>query len=298
MSAVPTRLTQPLTITVETITPEMAAKFLENVRNPRSLRPAKVKVYAADMLAGRWATGSSSLKFDPSGALRDGQHRLAACLESGIPFVSVIFWNVSEDAIDNTDRGMARQWCDVLAGRGVQNTRQIQAIVNLAWRWDRGELLKVYGSRATPTVGEADAWLEEHPMVMAQVPAVVRITKAVGGRASVIGSFLYRVSTIDLDARDRLVETFITGANLTVDSPLRRLRDRVMSDRLYRSYSGHQAQMVELAVMCKTWNLWLLGKETKQLGFRPSVEQFPDLVDGDGRVVLFPDVVARGAKRR
>src|SRR4051812_153789 len=193
MSAQPTPLTRELHITVETITPAQAAIYLEHVRNPRKLRPAKATVFAADMAAGKWHLGSSSLKFDPAGELRDGQHRLAACVESNMPFPTVIYWNVTDEAIDNTDRGMARQWADVLAGRGIVNTRQVQGIVYLSWRWDNGLLLSVsWHQRVSPTVSEAEEWLEAHPAVLNLTTLSHRISQSVGGKVSVIGSFLQR----------------------------------------------------------------------------------------------------------
>jgi hypothetical protein len=295
MSAQPTPLTRELHITVETITPDQAAIYLSHVRNPRRLRPAKATVFAADMAAGNWHLGSSSIKFDTAGALRDGEHRLAACVESNSPFPTVIYWNVTDEAIDNTDRGMARQWADVLAGRGVANTRQVQAIVNLSWRWDRGELLAAsWNRRMTPTVSESEDYLEAHPAVLSVVTVTHRITQTVGGKASVVGSFLLRAGTIDLDASDRFAEGLHTGANLATDDPLRRLRDRIMTDRAYIRKSARDQQSIDLAIMAKAWNHWMRGTTLKQLSWRPSAgEAFPDLIDAEGCVYPFPDVVAR-----
>jgi hypothetical protein len=297
MSAQPTPLARELHITVETITPGQAAIYLEHVRNPRKLRPAKVAVFAADMAAGKWYLGSSSLKFDPAGAVRDGQHRLAACVESGKPFPTVLYWNVSDDAIDNTDRGMARQWADVLAGRGIVNTRQVQGIVYLSWRWDNGLLLTVnWHQRVSPTVSEAEDWLEAHPAVLNLTTLSHRISQSVGGKVSVIGTFLQRAGVIDLDAADRFAEGLQTGANMATDDPVRRLRDRLMTDRAYIRKSARDQQALDLALMAKAWNHWMRGTQPKQLSFRPTAgEAFPDLIDAEGRVYPFPDVVARDA---
>jgi hypothetical protein len=270
MSAQPTPLTRELHITVETITPDQAAIYLSHVRNPRRLRPAKATVFAADMAAGNWHLGSSSIKFDTAGALRDGEHRLAACVESNSPFPTVIYWNVTDEAIDNTDRGMARQW-------------------------DRGELLAAsWNRRMTPTVSESEDYLEAHPAVLSVVTVTHRITQTVGGKASVVGSFLLRAGTIDLDASDRFAEGLHTGANLATDDPLRRLRDRIMTDRAYIRKSARDQQSIDLAIMAKAWNHWMRGTTLKQLSWRPSAgEAFPDLIDAEGCVYPFPDVVAR-----
>jgi hypothetical protein len=293
--AEPTPLTHKLTVTVKVVSPDDAAKYLENVNNPRRLRPGKVAIYAADMAAGKWFLGTSALKFDPSGALRDGQHRLWACIEAMAPFPTVIYRNVTDDAIDNTDRGMARQWADVLAGRGIANSRQLQGAVNVSWRWDRGQLLSTaWSTRVTPTISESEDWLAAHPAILGLMQMTHRITQGVGGKASVVAAFLYRAGVIDLDAADRFAESLHTGANLGLDDPVRRLRDRMMTERAYVRKSARDQQAIDLALMVKAWNLWMRGTTLKQLSWRPSAgEAFPDMLDAEGRAYPFPDVVAR-----
>jgi hypothetical protein len=296
--AQPIPLQRDLTILTATVTPEDAALYLEHVNNPRRLRPGKVAVYAADMAAGRWFLGTSALKFDPAGALRDGQHRLAACIEANVSFPTVIYRNVTDDAIANTDRGMARQWADELAGRGVPNSKQLQGIVYMSWRWDAGALLSTnWNRRVSPTNSEADAWLEAHPSVLGLTTISHRISQAVGGKVSVIGSFLHRAGIIDLDAGDRFAEGLLTGANMATDDPVRRLRDRLMTDRAYIRKSARDQQALDLALMTKSWNHWMRGTMPKQLSFRPTAgEAFPDMIDAEGRTYPFPDVVARSVE--
>lgn len=290
MSAEPLTLSYPLRVTVETITPVEAAGYLENIRNPRRLRPRKVAVYATDMRAGHWWVGSSSLKFDAAGALRDGQHRLAACIEAGVPFTTVVHWNVSDEAIANTDRGMNRQWADELRGRGIANAHGLQGAVYLSWRWDNGLLLTTtITSHTVPTASEADAWLADNPGIINQVSMAQRVVKPLGAKLTVAAAFFHRASAIDLDAADRMLESLRTGAHLDVDDPIRRLRERLQQDRMYRAATGRDHQTVELGLFCKAWNAWQTNKQMRQLSFRV-VERFPHLVDAEGNVHPFPDV--------
>lgn len=293
MSALPepATLTHPLHVSVETIVPADAARYLENIRNPRRLRPRKVSIYASDMAAGHWAVGSSSLKFDAAGALRDGQHRLAACIEAGVPFTTVVHWNVSDEAIANTDRGMNRQWADELRGKGMANAHGVQGAVYLSWRWDTGQLLSTsITSHAVPTASEAEAWLEANPSIVDQVSMAQRVVKPLGAKLTVAAAFFHRASQIDLDAADRMLESLRTGAHLDVDDPIRRLRERLQQDRMYRAVTGRDHQTVELGLFCKSWNAWQTGKQMRQLSFRV-VERFPNLVDAEGNVHPFPDVM-------
>lgn len=70
----------------ETITPEQAKEMLahRNAHN-RPLRRRTVERYVAMMRAGKWRLTHQGIAFGPEGELLDGQHRLAACAESGVP---------------------------------------------------------------------------------------------------------------------------------------------------------------------------------------------------------------------
>lgn len=291
MSALPTQLEHRLKTSVETITPADAARYLANMNNPRRLRPAKVAFYAKDMAAGRWEVGTSAIKFDSSGMLRDGQHRLQACILADAPFRDVVYRNVTDAAVANTDRGMVRQWADTLHGRGISNTHATQAAVSLGWRWDEGSLFDT----VAPTIAEMEDWLVDNPTVIDAVTEGLRIRSHIGGRTSIYGAFLNRTHAIDLDASDRFVEALVTGANLAADDAAKRLRDRLLGHAHF-GIKSRSTQAVELAVFCKAWNAWITGKPMRQLHFRwgPSMrEAFPHLVDGDGRVHPFPDITAR-----
>ncbi|MDP2620568.1 MAG: hypothetical protein Q8P46_10395, partial [Hyphomicrobiales bacterium] len=69
------------------ITPELAREWLEKTnRKNRPLSELKWTAYAVDMLEGRWQYNGDAIRFGSDGVLLDGQHRLMACVEAGIPF--------------------------------------------------------------------------------------------------------------------------------------------------------------------------------------------------------------------
>lgn len=69
------------------VTPEMARAWLDKNAANRKIRPSKVEAYKADMIAGRWRGGDGMLKLDHLGNVINGQHRLTAFLDSGLPFI-------------------------------------------------------------------------------------------------------------------------------------------------------------------------------------------------------------------
>ena len=66
---------------VQVITPELAEQYLtKNTNNYRSMSNSVVNAYATDMKTGNWKFNGDSIKFNKSGILVDGQHRLAAIM--------------------------------------------------------------------------------------------------------------------------------------------------------------------------------------------------------------------------
>lgn len=102
-----------LTCTVELITPEIAKAYLaHNTANYRTLSAITVKNYAEDMRNGTFRENGEAIQFSVSGVLKNGQHRLHAIVESGIPQVMVVVRGVADD-VDEYDWGRTRnlrQW--------------------------------------------------------------------------------------------------------------------------------------------------------------------------------------------
>lgn len=288
-----TDLPTRLKVSVETVTPALAATYLANMNNPRKLRDAVVDRYARDMAAGHWVVGTSAISFDALGVTRDGQHRLQACIKAGVPFETVVHRGITEDAVLNMDRGLKRAWADALKARGLPNANNLQSATVLAWRWDHG--LFGHGRMANaPTIPELEDWFEANPQFVDNVHDAVSLRAAIGCNTAAMASFIYRTQTIDAEASALMVDQLRSG-DLAATSPLRKLRDRTMITSNSRR-RGALGQVVELAVACKSWNAWVTGRSIQNLSWRrgPSVrESFPDLVDDTGTTWPFPDVVAR-----
>ena len=93
---------------VQVITPELAEQYLtKNTNNYRSMSNSVVNAYATDMKTGNWKFNGDSIKFNKSGILVDGQHRLAAIVKSGVPIQMMVITEI-EDDIATFDIGKIR----------------------------------------------------------------------------------------------------------------------------------------------------------------------------------------------
>lgn len=116
---------------VEMITPEEAATLLgRNVRN-RNVRIRVVNKYARDLMAGKFVLNGESVKVDENGRLLDGQHRCLACVETGLPFESVVVRGLPPEVQMTIDQGTKRTVSDQLNMQGVAYAHGVAACITI-----------------------------------------------------------------------------------------------------------------------------------------------------------------------
>lgn len=98
----------------QTITPDLAAEMLATSVGNRKLREHWVKWLAGSMTRGEMRVTSQGIGVDVNGNLRDGHHRLAACVRSGTPFATVVVYGIPVDAYEVIDIGVKRTYADRL----------------------------------------------------------------------------------------------------------------------------------------------------------------------------------------
>lgn len=101
---------------VITITPEMASRFLEYNHINRGIRPKNIKYWEACIIGDSVKLTHQGIALqgtiqDPV-RLIDGQHRLLAIVNTGIPTKFLLATNVPEDSFENIDGGMPRSMSD------------------------------------------------------------------------------------------------------------------------------------------------------------------------------------------
>jgi len=114
------------------ITPEFAKEVLEK-RNKinRAILQGTVNSYAKQMREGKWKTNGEPIIFseeyevEEDGVKRnvrfllDGQHRLAACVKCGIPFLVLVVSGLPKEVFDSIDTGKVRAGKDALSAAHV-----------------------------------------------------------------------------------------------------------------------------------------------------------------------------------
>jgi hypothetical protein len=101
-------------VNVETITPDKAVEYLKKNTANRALRPTWVKTLAFSMRRGDWRLSHQGIAFSTAGDLLDGQHRLAAVIESGVSVEMTVARGVDPAAFISMDLGAKRSVADLL----------------------------------------------------------------------------------------------------------------------------------------------------------------------------------------
>jgi hypothetical protein len=293
--ALPTNLPSGVRYSFEVMDPERAKEVLALNVNPRKMRPTRVRQYAREMTAGNWAPYTAPLMFDTNGNLVDGQHRVAACIEAGVPFQTMIVYGVDEATVESLDQGMKRTAGDVLRGHGEFNHLGLASTISMLWRWDRNEIFL----STTPTIAETREWLDANPGIRAAVSHASSFSSApLRMRITVIGALLYRADIVHPEVAEDFRHKLLHGTNLGEDDAILRYRKWLMDKRI--SAYGRPSREMELALGVKTWNAHIQGKPLKALRWQrggvQKIEDMPMLVDAAGTPYPFPDVVIRQAK--
>jgi len=113
---------------IETITPDKAKAYSAN-NNNRSINKMNLAFLKSEILAGNYQMNGQTIVISTSGKLLDGQHRLTAVVETGLPIESIVVNNVDEDTFVTMDTGKPRGGSDALDIHGVQNSKHIASAI-------------------------------------------------------------------------------------------------------------------------------------------------------------------------
>ncbi len=253
-----------MSITYErvTVAPGKAKAWLKlNAENNRNVKAAKVVQYARDMASGQWNSDSGeTIKFDVNGTLIDGQNRLLAVIEAGIPIDFDVARGLPISAMLVLDSGASRGGADALKIAGATDRARTSGIVRWSILWDAG----VYtgkGGKLNPTNTDIIIRYQSDPG--RYNAAATRATDCQNhgvatGRPA--GMAFYLFSQIDHEAAHQFFDQFISGANLVRDSGpllLRNRMARVKADRITPSE--------QLALFIRAWNMFRKEQLATQL---------------------------------
>lgn len=208
-----TRKTATPSVEIARVTPKLAEEWLGKNTNNRSVRDKKVATYAAAMKAGEWRLTGEGVKFDSSGRLIDGQHRLMAIIESKVIVEMFVFRDLSADVQMVIDTGAKRSSADALKWAGLTTDPNAHAaMARIAVIWEEGGYQRAVSSsvRREVTNTEVVDWVTNNPDSL-EAMTLARTAEGYGPPRSVLA--FAALLLLRIDAEDA-VEFFARIANL------------------------------------------------------------------------------------
>jgi hypothetical protein len=272
-----------LDLEIVTVTPELAQGWLDRGGTNRKTTRRRIEAMTAAIQRGEWRLTGEAIKLDYEGRVRDGQNRLHAIVEAGIPVRSVVARGVSEDAFDVMDTGRSRNAADVLHIHGYPSQNALAAAA-------RGLMFVERYGRVFPSQRDSHLYVtpvttlqyvQNHPEIVSGVHLGDRIYHSgIQGGIGLWAIVMTLFFRLDPEQAEQFTEHLTTGAGLRRGHPLLMLRNRLLGSQRdqYSTLSGREALV---AIAIKAWNAWREGKTLQALTWRAEgrrAEPFPEAI--------------------
>ena len=224
-------------INVMDITPKRAAELLNKNVNNRSLRMKRVALYKSEMLNNNWKSNGIPIIIGNDGELKDGQHRLKACIDANKTMKDVVVINLPKAQANCYDIGAQRSAKDIAKFEGLDETpffRNLNmfAAVNIAIAgnaWTRS-----YSK--INLIQEMQKHYDACEFVYNKIFCSASSRNKAKTRKSSIGAAIFNayISGYDREKLERFCEVLTYGiVKEDVEQPIIMLRDIILSAQEY-----------------------------------------------------------------
>lgn len=253
-----------------TVSPGDAEQMLESNEANRSMRARVVNAYARDMEAERWLITGETIKIGQHGELLDGQHRLAAIIQSGKTQRLLIVRDLDPDTRVVIDTGAVRNGGDALrmAGMGGNNPYALAAAARLMVLWESDRLTHMTsGTRADDraTHQEIVQIVTERPDLRDAVADATRDYQRIGippGPQAMARVVLYHLDAHDADLFFESLAGYATEGG---DDPRAVL---LFTIRQMRELGQLRRPGESVGLIFTAWNAWRDKQKIKVLNTR------------------------------
>lgn len=265
--------TRTLHVESMTVTPQIAEAWLEkhNTKN-RPLSAQHVNFLAGEMARRRWQQNGDTICFNGS-VLIDGQHRLAAIVKSGVALPMLIVRNVSSEAFKTKDTGTRNRTIgDVLAIAGHGNYCVLATAAKIAMGVENGKVLDGF----RPTAEDVLNYTNANPELADSCNFANKFKSQKLFPITALGACHFLFCKRSKEDADFFIEKLAIGDNLSAESPIHKLRARMIAETSSVS-KGLMRQSFRIALMIKTWNAYRKKKSVGSLRWS-NEESMPEIL--------------------
>jgi len=265
--------------------PELARLWLEKNNSNRKLREHHINQLAQEMKEGAWVLNGDTIKFNSNGTLIDGQHRLTAIIKSDCTIQTLVVFGIDNPtAFMTIDTNSLTRAASTLGEQaGLTNSIKTLAVARRLLYWEKmpdkkdftfnTELWRTLLQRHV--IDYAKAHEDEIANTIFAIDTSAPYKRC--GVSSALVSALIVCKRINPIKGQMFIDAIKTGANLTENSPVRLLRERLTYPPEKR-YSRMAWELEVMALVFKVFNYYLNNKPMKTLRWRQAgdmAESFP-----------------------
>lgn len=246
------------------VSSELAARWLsENNVHNRRLSGQRVRLYADVMRKGLWRNPTGEpIIFDRLNRLQDGQHRLAAQVDSGATIQYWVNFGADPDDFVVIDQGKSRNAADVLSTQGFSSSSHAASIAKTLLLIEHRSHRSWSG--AVISSAEVSAFAEQSA---ARLDMAVKVARNVWAESrvptSAFGAVFFLADSLHPESQQLadFVSQVKTGVGLFEGSPAHTLRRWAVQ----RPTNRRDEQQTKVVFVTKAWNAFVAGRELKKL---------------------------------
>jgi hypothetical protein len=257
------------------ITPAYAESLLaKNTKNRTRIR-AHLRRIEECLARGEWVFNGEPIIVSSTGRVLDGQHRLMACVNTGISIDTNVVFGVDESVFDTIDQGSSRTIGNVLDIDGEENYNMVAASAKLFWTFCKsGQVYDNGNAHFSFTATAARKLLHDHPGIRDSVLLCKKCEHF--NSKSLIAAMHYVFTMVNATFAAELVEVVDLGGG-DKDRPFHVLREHLIYSRVNR------VSMRNRSIAAKTiraFNAEVTGEWVKRLTFKQD-GHFPKVIGLD-----------------
>jgi len=237
---------------VVTIGPHDASEWLKCNKQNRPQRKRHIRFLANEIRNGNWQVNGQPIVISDTEDVLDGQHRLLAVLESGMPITTLVVYGISEEAFKTIDTGIWRTGADALALRLQDQTQSVIRAVATAAQWCNRLDKKMISWNGRLSNTEVIEYVEQHPTLLQCASEIWSFPKEARPLPVGLGTALYEMFNRrhQSEASD-FMRGLYTGETLIRTDPEWLLRHAFQkdADRMAK-YSAE----IKMRMVIKGWN--------------------------------------------
>lgn len=242
-----------LIVSVETITPKVAAAWLEQNKLNRPLTRKHVHYLADQIHDGLWTLNGEAIVVSDTEDVLDGQHRLHAVIESGKSIKSLVVYGVTREAFKTINTGKVRSGSDALWVFAQGHTLSATRAVAGAIAYCKGMEQKKIRDRNRVSNAEVIEYVTQFPSLWDCAETILQYPRTSRLLTVAIGTACFEMfRRKDPELAAKFIQKIYTGEDLAQSEPEYVLRQMFINDL------GKNSKLpddIKARMTIKAWNL-------------------------------------------